>query len=183
MEEFEKVFNDLEEIVAKMARVATGRRVIIGDQEIIPKPDGEFILLETMGIQPHIWEDNAFQTEEGVAYITHNYTVTYMLTAYRGKAYAALSRLLQAINLPMFYDKYFPLGSCFAYSNNSTISPQRVPLNKQTYENRATVMLTFNVRFVETDIGAFEDLQGIKAEITTHFPSPNSDKSVTDSGQ
>ena len=56
-------------------------------------------------------------------------------------------------------------------------------MNKQTYENRATVMLTFNVRFVETDIGAFEDLQGIKAEITTHFPSPNSGKAVTDSSQ
>lgn len=182
MEEFEKVFNDLEEIVAKMARVATGRRVIMGDQEIIPKPDGEFILLETMGIQPHIWEDNAFQTEEGVAYITHNYTVTYMLTAYRGKAYAALSRLLQAINLPVFYEKFFPDGSMYAYSSASTISPLRVPMNKQAYEVRATVMMTFNVRFIETDMAAFEDLQGIEAELHVLHPADGS-QAVIDPGQ
>lgn len=182
MEEFEKVFNDLEEIVAKMARVATGRRVIIGDQEIIPKPDGEFILLETMGIQPHIWEDNEFQTEEGVAYITHNYTVTYMLTAYRGKAYAALSRLLQAINLPVFYEKFFPDSSMYAYSSASTISPLRVPMNKQAYEVRATVMMTFNVRFIETDMAAFEDLQGIEAELHVLHPADDS-QAVIDPGQ
>lgn len=183
MEAFEKVFSDLETTIAKLVKVATGRTVVLAESSTIPKPEGEFVLLQTLAINPTTWEDNEFQDAEGNAYVTHSYTVTYLLTAYRGRAYAALSRVLQAINLPMFYDKYFPLGSCFAYSNNSTISPQRVPLNKQMYENRATVMLTFNVRFVETDIGAFEDLEGIKAEITTHFPSPNSGKAVTDSGQ
>ncbi|WP_105492283.1 phage neck terminator protein [Escherichia coli] len=183
MEQFEKVFDDLETTIGKLVRVSTGRKVILAEDDSIPKPDGEFVLLQTLAINPTTWEDNVFQDVEGRAYITHSYTVTYLLTAYRGRAYAALSRVLQAINLPMFYDKYFPLGSCYSYSNNSTISPQRVPLNKQKYENRATVMLTFNVRFAETDIGAFEDLEGMSAEIVTHYPAPDDINTVTGSGQ
>ncbi|EFM7019276.1 hypothetical protein BAU67_001843 [Escherichia coli] len=183
MEQFEKVFNDLEDTLGKLIRVSTGRRVIMAEDDTIPKPDGEFVLLQTLNINPTTWEDNVFQDDEGRAYITHSYTVTYLLTAYRGKAHAALSRVLQAINLPMFYDKYFPYGSCYSYSNNSTISPQRIPLNKQKYENRATVMLTFNVRFVETDIGAFEDLEGMGAEIVTHYPASGDSHTVTGSGQ
>ena len=81
MEAFEKVFSDLETTVAKLVKVATGRTVVLAESSTIPKPEGEFVLLQTLAINPTTWEDNEFQDAEGNAYVTHSYTVTYLLTA------------------------------------------------------------------------------------------------------
>lgn len=166
------VFDKLTKTLGFMAIEVTGRKVWETGDETIPKVDGEFISIDLSSAEQNDWQSNEIYDDNGNAIVTHNYQVTYTLTAYRGKAHVALTKLLQSFNLPWIYDKYFPVGSPFAYSSSSTVSRIRVPLNMQTFENRAVVILTFNVCFAIVDTGAFEDLQKVNMQATYWFDGP-----------
>lgn len=161
----DEAFAELTKIVGRFCFEATGKPVVVADENIIPKQEGEFILVDQSDTDQRDWQDNEWIDENGVYFATHNYTVVYTLTAYRGKAQATLARVLQAMNLPFIYDKYFPYGSSFAYSSSSNINRMRVPLNQQFYENRARVQITFNVTFIEHDTGDLTDLEKISMNI------------------
>lgn len=161
----DEAFAELTKIVGRFCIESTGKKVVEADEEIIPKQDGEFILIDLSDVDQLDWQDNEWIDENGRYYATHNYTVIYTLTAYRGKAQATLARVLQAMNLPFIYDKYFPYGSPFAYSSSSNISRMRVPLNQQFFENRARVQITFNVSFIEHDTGDLTDLEKISMNV------------------
>lgn len=163
----EEVFDLLTKTLGRLSKEVTGRKVVLDDDETIPKVDEEFILVSQTAATQLDWADNEWQDELGNAAVSHNYEVTYTLTAYRGKAFSDMTKILQAINLPFFYDKYFPTPSAFAYSSSSTISRLRIPLNMQKFENRAVVIISFNVNVSAVDSKAFEEIEKISFEITT----------------
>lgn len=167
----DQIFDALTKTVGQFCKETTGRKVILAGEDEIPKVDGEFVLIDLTAVDQLDWQSNEWVDSEGNNVTTHNYEVVYTLTAYRGNAPSALSRMLQAMNLPFIYEKYFPTNSPFAYSSSSTISRLRVPLNMQKFETRAVVLLTFNVCFIETDRGAFEDLEKINAQVVYHYPT------------
>lgn len=166
----DQIFDALTRTVGSFCKETTGRKVVLAGEDEIPKVDGEFILVDLTAVDQLDWQANEWVDASGNNVTTHNYEVVYTITAYRGKAPNSLSRMLQAMNLPFIYDKYFPTNSPFAYSSSSTISRLRVPLNMQKFETRAVVLLTFNVCFIETDAGSFEDLEKINAELAYYFP-------------
>lgn len=166
----DEIFDALTKTIGSFCKEVTGRKVVLAGEDEIPKVDGEFILVDLTAVDQLDWQSDDGFTDDGRAVTVHNYEVVYTLTAYRGKAPNALSRILQAMNLPFIYDKYFPTNSPFAYSSSSTISRLRVPLNVQKYETRAVVLITFNVCFAETDTGVFEDLETLNAQLSYHFP-------------
>lgn len=167
----DEIFDALTNTVGAFCKEVTGRKVVLAGEDEIPKVEGEFILVDLTSSDQLDWQANEWVDQFGNNVTTHNYEVVFTVTAYRGKAQAALSKVLQAMNLPFIYDKYFPDGSPFAYSSSSTISRLRVPLNMQKYENRSIVLLTFNVCFIETDAGSFEELEQINAQLVYHFPA------------
>lgn len=167
------IFDALAVTLARFCKEVTGRKIIDGDGDVISKVEGEFIMLNQVTADQIDWAANEWVDESGNAVITHNYEVVYNLTAFRGKASNALTRILQALSLPYICDKYFPTNSPFAYSSSSTVSRQRVPLNMQAFENRATVLITFNVCVGVTDTGAFEDIERINAEMVYYYPAPD----------
>lgn len=167
----EEVFGALTKTLGKFCKEVTGKSVVEADENIIPKLEGEFILIDLSDADQLDWQDNEWTDANGVYQATHNYSVTYTLTAYRGKPQVVLARVLQAMNLPFIYDKYFPDGSAFAYSSSSSISRMRVPLNQQFFENRARVQIIFNVSFLEHDNGEFEDLEHIAMSVGITDPS------------
>uniref|UniRef100_A0AAU8GFS9 Phage neck terminator protein gp12-like domain-containing protein n=1 Tax=Salmonella phage vB_SEnST11_KE23 TaxID=3161174 RepID=A0AAU8GFS9_9CAUD len=167
----DEIFDALTNTVGAFCKETTGRKVVLAGEDEIPKVDGEFILVDLTAVDQIDWQSDEGVDTQGNAMTVHNYEVVYTLTAYRGKAPNALSRVLQAMNLPFIYDKYFPTNSPFAYSSSSTISRLRVPLNMQKFETRAVVLITFNVCFIETDTGAFEDLEKINAQLVYHYPA------------
>lgn len=169
----DEIFDALTKTVGSFCKEASGRKVVLAGEDEIPKVDGEFILVDLTSVDQLDWQSDDGFNEMGQAITVHNYEVVYTITAYRGKAPNSLSRVLQAMNLPFIYDKYFPTNSPFAYSSSSTISRLRIPLNMQKFENRAVVLITFNVCFIETDIGSFEELEGIGASISYQFPTPD----------
>ncbi len=166
----DQIFDALTKTVGAFCRETTGRKVVLAGEDEIPKVDGEFVLVDLTAVDQLDWQANEWVDKEGNNVTTHNYEVVYTLTAYRGNAPSALSRMLQAMNLPFIYEKYFPTNSPFAYSSSSTISRIRVPLNMQKFETRAVVLLTFNVCFIETDKGAFEEVESINGKVVYHFP-------------
>lgn len=166
----DEIFDALTRVVGDFCKETTGRKVVLAGEDEIPKVAGEFILVDLTAVDQIDWQANEWVDDQGRNMTTHNYEVVYTLTAYRGKAPNALSRVLQAMNLPFIYEKYFPTNSPFAYSSSSTISRLRVPLNMQKFENRAVVLLTFNVCFIETDTGAFEDLEKVNAQVIYRYP-------------
>ena len=166
----DEIFDALTKVVGAFCKETTGRKVVLAGEDEIPKVDGEFILVDLTAVDQLDWQANEWVDDQGRNMTTHNYEVVYTLTAYRGKAPNALSRVLQAMNLPFIYEKYFPTNSPFAYSSSSTISRLRVPLNMQKFENRAVVLLTFNVCFIETDTGSFEELEKLNAQVVYSFP-------------
>lgn len=167
----DQIFDALTKTIGSFCKEVTGRKVVLAGEDEIPKVDGDFILVDLTAVDQIDWQSDDGLDTLGRAITVHNYEVVYTLTAYRGKAPNALSKVLQAMNLPFIYDKYFPTNSPFAYSSSSTISRLRVPLNMQKFENRAVVLITFNVCFIETDTGAFEDLEKINAQLIYHFPA------------
>ncbi|QEQ94913.1 hypothetical protein pEaSNUABM56_00114 [Erwinia phage pEa_SNUABM_56] len=168
----DEVFDLLTKTLGRLSKEVTGRKVVLDDDETIPKVDEEFILVSQTAATQLDWTDNEWQDELGNAAVSHNYEVTYTLTAYRGKAFADLTKVLQSLNLPFFYEKYFPSPSAFAYSSSSTISRLRIPLNMQKFENRAVVIITFNVNFMAVDTQAFEDIDKINMQMVYSFNDP-----------
>lgn len=160
----DEVFDNLTLTLGKMVREVTGWKVINADDQVIPKVEGEHILIELSEADQLNWKTGETQID-GTYVAFHNYLVTYTLTAYRGKPQVALSRVLQSMGLPFIYDKYFPYGSPWAFSSSSSISRMRVPVNMQDFERRARVQINFNVAFMETDTGAFEDLEKVELSI------------------
>lgn len=161
----EQALAELVKIVGKVVYAATGLKAIYSGSKQIPKPEGEFAMIDQPVVTPvSVWEDDYYE-EENCAVQTHNFKVTFSVTVYRGNNPAAkLSKVLQVLNLPKFYDRIFPDNSQFAYASCTTVSSQRVPLNNQLYENRATTLLTFNMCVVESDSEAFEVLEKIRGD-------------------
>lgn len=168
----EVILELLTQTFGKYCKEVTGKKIVKADDNIVPKVNGEFILVDLTSVDSTGYEANEWTdgTQREAAVVTHNFTVTYTLTAYRGKPVSVLSKLLQSFTLPYLYDKYFPLPSPFAFSSASTISRLRVPLDLQTYETRATMLVTFNVCFVEADTDAFEQLEELNAQLIYYFP-------------
>lgn len=162
----EQALAELVKIVGKVVYAATGLKAIYSGSKQIPKPEGEFAMIDQPVVTPNsVWEDNYLE-EENVAVHTYNYKVTFPVTVYRGSNPAAkLSKVLHMLTLPKFYDRIFPDNSQFAYAYSTTVSSQRVPLNQQLYENRATTLLTFNMCVVESDSEAFEVLSKVGLDI------------------
>ena len=173
MDATERVLEMLTNAVGRMCLEATGRQVVLADDDEIPKPEGEFILVDMTGLEQSTWASDDQLVDSGIARgkVAHNYEVIYTVTAYRGKAAAAISKVLQSFNHPYQYEKHFPTGSPFAYASSSTISRIRVPLNMQKFENRSIVLLTFNVCFIEAEVGSFEDLEKIGAKLVMYIPA------------
>lgn len=158
----EQIFNKLTNTIGFFCKEATGREVDVGDESnTIPKLSGEFIFIELMSSDQLDWSANEWVDDKGKIVVTHNYETTFSITAYRGNAHAAITRVLQCMNLPFMYNKYFPEGAPYAYASSSTVSRMRVPLNAQAYENRARVLITFNVCVVEHDTGDFGNLEKV----------------------
>ncbi|QGZ16299.1 hypothetical protein Hena1_01490 [Erwinia phage Hena1] len=168
----DEVFDLLTKTVGRLVKDVTGRKVVLDDDETIPKVNEEFVMVSQSAATQLDWTDNEWQDELGNAAVTHNYEVTYTLTSFRGKAFESLTKVLQGLNLPFFYEKYFPTPCAFAYASSSTVSRIRVPLNMQKFENRATVIITFNVNFMAVDTGAFEDIDKINMQMIYSFNDP-----------
>ena len=162
----EQAMAKLVDIVGKIIYASTGLKVIYSGGKQIPKPEGEFAMIDQPVVTPvSVWEDDYYE-EANCAVQTHNFKVTFPVTVYRGNNPAAkLSKVLQVLNLPKFYDRIFPDNSQFAYAYCTTVSSQRVPLNQQLYENRATTLLTFNMCVVESDAEAFEVLDKLEMDL------------------
>lgn len=161
----DEIMGNLTKTIGRLLKDVTTYRVVEAN-ETIPKVEGPFILVDLTDLTPLDWETNSI-VEDGITHTVHNYTATYNLTAYRGKPHWALTRFHQALSLAWIRDKYFPVGSPFAYSSSSSIARLRIPLNEQYYENRARLLVTFNVTFVESDFGQFEDIETIIISTTT----------------
>lgn len=166
----DEVITNLTKSLGRLVLDITGIQVVDADSTI-PKPEGPYILIDLATLDQLDWATNEEVDSEGVLNTAYNYTASYTLTAYRGKPYLALSRVLQSFGLPYLRERYFPTGSAFAYSSSSTIAKLRVPLNQQMFENRARVLITFNVCFVERDVGVFEDVEAIVIGIETENTS------------
>ena len=136
----------------------------------MPIPEGPYAVIDEIDADPVAQESQEMPHLDGVIYQTHNYTVTYNITAHRGRTQSDLVRMVQAFAKPVIYDKYFPTGSPFAFSSASTVARIKVPQNLQTYEIRSTVLLTFNVCFIEADYGEMEKIRAINASMVYHFP-------------
>lgn len=162
----EQALAELVKIVGKVVYAATGLKSIYAGSKQIPRPEGEFVMIDQPVVTPNsVWEDN-YVEEDNYAVHTYNYRVTFPVTVYRGSNPAAkLSKVLHMLTLPKFYDRIFPDNSQFAYAYCTTVSSQRVPLNNQLYENRATTLLTFNMCVVESDSEVFEVLDKLEMDL------------------
>lgn len=158
----EEVIDNLNEVIGQFANEVSGYDVVFADEDTIPKVEGPFILVDLSSLEQIDWEDEVYEDENGVKAVVKNFTALYTLTAYRGKPSTALAKVLQGFGFPYLRNKYFPLGTPYAYSSASNITRMRIPLNQQYFENRARVLITFNLRFIESDYGAFEEVREIQ---------------------
>lgn len=165
----DEVTQKLEFTLGHLFKEATNRDIIIDEGASIPKLEGEYALLTQMVLDPLTWANNEYQDEEGTIYHSRNFTVSYNLTTIKGRTCSSdLAKFLQCVQLPYYRDKYFPKPSPYAYSDCSSIAKYRVPISAQTYEDRANVLLTFNITYLEKDAGTFEVVDSVRIYLTTY---------------
>lgn len=169
----DQVVDRLTNTIGKLVKETTGYKVI-NSEGTVTKPPGDFILVDVVSLEPVEYSAEEIVDDQGFSYTAHNYLASYSLMAYRGKPHIALSIVQQAFSKPYIRNKYFPLGSPFAYSSSSSVSRMRVPINQQDYEVRARIVLNFNICFLEKDLGIFEEVEkvvvGISVEQTSGPP-------------
>lgn len=154
------IFDQLTEALGGFVGEVTGRPVLLGKEGVWNKPDGNFVLVDLQAADAIRWETGIGHDAAGNEVYAHNFVVTFLVTAFRGKAHSALSKVVQRFNTPFIYYKYFPTDSPFTYSSCSSVSRTRVPMEEQQFENQSSVILNFNVCFVEAD-GSFEEVEEI----------------------
>lgn len=159
--ETEQVIDDLTKTLGKLIKEVTGRQVYLQDESDMASPEGEYIGLELMILHEMNFNDNIWVDEDGITSISHNYEIVYNVIAYRGNTSAAISKITQSFKLPYLYYKYFPEGSFYSFSSVSNINKIRVPSNYQNFENRSSVLITFNAKFISKDIGEFEEIEKV----------------------
>lgn len=156
----EDIFDQLTDQLGGFIKEVTGRTILLGKEGAWNRPVDEFILVDLQSAEPLLWAEDYGLDIDGNTVYTQNFVVTFLVTAFKGKTHSVLTKVVQKFNHRFTYYKYFPACSPFAYSSCSSVSRTRVPVEDQEFENQSSVILNFNVCFIESD-DDFETLDEI----------------------
>lgn len=159
----------------------TNRKLLLVGESVISKQTVPYCMVEDNVSSPPIWYSNeVYDPATGKMSLSYNGTVSIIITTAKDDPVGTPNRrtasgdavkIINAFQLPFINYKYFSGGNV-AYSSSTNPIKQRVPLDSQTYENRARFVVTFNVCWLDTDYGSFEKLE--KVRITSNVEDVNS---------
>ena len=157
----ETLIQDLLNKLGFFIKTVTNRKLVLVGESSIPKQTEDYVMIEPSVIAGPNWHSNEELDDNG--YVRHSYDsqANFIVTVCKGDTLNDAHKIKRSLHLPWINYEYFK-DPRFAFASCTDPSKQRIPIDYQVFEDRARFIISFNVLFVDTDYGAFEDLERIR---------------------
>lgn len=157
----ETLIQDLTNKLGFFIKAVTNRKLILVGESVIPKQTDDYVMIEQSVIADPNWHSNEELDNNGFVRQSWNSQVNFIITVCKGDTLNDASKIKHSLHLPWINADYFK-DPRFAFASCTDAQKQRVPIDYQTFEDRARFVVVFNVLFIDRDYGAFEDLERIR---------------------
>lgn len=157
----ETLIQDLTNKLGFFIKTVTNRKLVLVGESVIPKQTEDYVMIEQSVIADPNWHSNEELDDNGFVRQSWNSQINFIITVCKGDTLNDASKIKHSLHLPWLNTEYFK-DSRFAFASCTNAQKQRIPIDHQTFEDRARFVVVFNVLFVDGDYGAFEDLERIR---------------------
>lgn len=157
----ETLIQDLLNKLGFFIKAVTNRKLILVGESVIPKQTEPYVMVEPSIVAGPTWHSNEELDDNGYVRQSSNSQVSFIVTVAKSDTLNDAGKIKRSLHLPWIDYEYFK-DPRYAFSSCTDPIKQRVPLDLQTFEDRARFIVTFNVLFIDTDYGAFEDLEKVR---------------------
>jgi hypothetical protein len=162
----ETLIQDLLNKLGFFIKTITNRALILVGESVIPKQTDPYIMIEPSVVGGPNWHSNEFLDDQGRVVQTSNSQINFIVTTAKSDVLNDARKIKASLHLPWVNYEYFK-DPRFAFASCTDPIQQRIPIDYQTFETRARFVITFNVCFVDTDYGAFENIDEVKMKLLT----------------
>lgn len=165
----ETLIQDLTNKLGFFIKAVTNRKLILVGESVIPKQTDDYVMIEQSVIADPNWHSNEELDNNGFVRQSWNSQVNFIITVCKGDTLNDASKIKYSLHLPWINTNYFK-DSRFAFASCTNAQKQRVPIDYQTFEDRARFVIVFNVLFITSDYGTFEDLERVRLLLSVQDP-------------
>ena len=162
----ETLIQDLLNKLGFFIKTITNRNLILVGESVIPKQTDPYVMIEPSVVGGPNWHSNEFLDDQGRVVQTSNSQINFIVTTAKSDVLNDARKIKASLHLPWVNYGYFK-DPRFAFASCTDPIQQRIPIDYQTFETRARFVITFNVCFVDTDYGAFENIDEVKMKLLT----------------
>lgn len=162
----EALIQDLLNKLGFFIKTITNRTLILVGESVIPKQTDPYVMVEPSVVGGPNWHSNEFLDDQGRVVQTSNSQINFIVTTAKTDVLNDARKIKASLHLPWVNYEYFK-DPRFAFASCTDPIQQRIPIDYQTFETRARFVITFNVCFVDTDYGAFENIDEVKMKLLT----------------
>ncbi len=162
----ETLIQDLLNKLGFFIKTITNRTLILVGESVIPKQTDPYVMVEPSVVGGPNWHSNEFLDDQGRVVQTSNSQINFIITTAKSDVLNDARKIKASLHLPWVNYEYFK-DPRFAFASCTDPIQQRIPIDYQTFETRARFVITFNVCFVDTDYGAFENIDEVKMKLLT----------------
>lgn len=162
----EALIQDLLNKLGFFIKTITNRTLILVGESVIPKQTDPYVMVEPSVVGGPNWHSNEFLDDQGHVVQTSNSQINFIITTAKSDVLNDARKIKASLHLPWVNYEYFK-DPRFAFASCTDPIQQRIPIDYQTFETRARFVITFNVCFVDTDYGAFENIDEVKMKLLT----------------
>lgn len=160
----ETLIQDLLNKLGFFIQTITNRALVLVGESVIPKQTGPYVMVEPSVVGGPNWHSNEFLDDQGRVVQTSNSQINFIVTTAKSDVLNDARKIKASLHLPWVNYEYFK-DPRFAFASCTDPIQQRIPIDYQTFETRARFVITFNVCFVDTDYGAFENIDEVKMKL------------------
>lgn len=157
----ETLIQDLTNMLGFFIKTVTDRKLVLVGESSIPKQTEDYVMVEQSVVADPSWHSNEELDDNGFVRQSWNSQVNFIITVCKGDTLNDAAKIKHSLHLPWINYEYFK-DPRFAFASCTNAIKQRVVLEYQEYEDRSRFVVTFNCLFVDSDYGAFEDLERIR---------------------
>ena len=165
----ETLIQDLTNKLGFFIKTVTNRKLVLVGESVIPKQTDDYVMVEQSVIADPNWHSNEELDANGFVRQSWNSQVNFIITVCKGDTLNDAAKIKHSLHLPWINHEYFK-DPRFAFASCTNAQKQRVPIDYQTFEDRARFVVVFNVLFVGGDYGAFEDLEKFRILFNVQDP-------------
>ena len=147
----ETLIQDLTNKLGFFIKTVTNRKLILVGESVIPKQTEPYVMVEQSVVADPNWHSNEELDDNGFVRQSWNSQVNFIITVCKGDTLNDAAKIKHSLHL-------------------TNAQKQRVPIDHQTFEDRARFVVVFNALFIDSDYGIFEDLEKFRILFNVQDP-------------